>query len=203
MIPGELENLESLVRLARQKDLEATENQVSMVSAVPTLRKIYINKTHRNKTLHLFVEINNYVVEGLVDTSASTFVMAVIVVRELGIMHLVIESETYKITSRVVTQALGRIDDVLVKVGGVQCTMVVDTNNYNVLLGLDFSDKNWCNCGRGTGFNTSEAWSRSSCGSITINYGKYVEYNELRNFDVRCCCCFGEHTSQWSLGGGY
>ncbi len=39
------------------------------------------------------------------------------------------------------TQALGRIDEVPVKVGGVQCTMtfmVVDTNSYDVLLGLDF-----------------------------------------------------------------
>ncbi len=69
MIPGELEHLESLVKLARRrKDSEANENQVSMVSAVPTLRKICINKTHRNRTLHLLVEINNYIVEGLVDT---------------------------------------------------------------------------------------------------------------------------------------
>jgi hypothetical protein len=38
MIPGELEHLESLVRLARQRrDSEAIENQVSMVSAIPTL----------------------------------------------------------------------------------------------------------------------------------------------------------------------
>jgi hypothetical protein len=46
-----------------------------MVSAVPTLRKICINKTHRNKTLHLLVEINNYVVEGLVDIKAFMSVM--------------------------------------------------------------------------------------------------------------------------------
>ncbi len=39
MIPGELEHLESLVKLARQKkDVEATNNQVSMVSTTPTLR---------------------------------------------------------------------------------------------------------------------------------------------------------------------
>ncbi len=68
-------------------------------------------------------------------------VMATVVVRELGIMHFVTGSETYKTTSRVVTQALGRIDEVPVKVGGVQCTMtfmVVDTDSYDVLLGLDF-----------------------------------------------------------------
>jgi hypothetical protein len=36
---------------------------------------------------------------------------------------------------------LGIIDEIHVKVGGVQCTMtfmVVDTNNYDILLGLDF-----------------------------------------------------------------
>jgi predicted aspartyl protease len=87
------------------------------------------------------VEINNYVVEGLVDTRAAMSVMAVAVVRELGMMHLVTGSETYKTTSGVVTQALGRIDKVPVKVGGVQCAMtfmVVDTDSYDVLLGLDF-----------------------------------------------------------------
>jgi predicted aspartyl protease len=142
LILGELEHLESLVKLARRRrDSKINENQVSMVSIVPTLRRICINKTHRSKTLHLLVEINNYIVEGLVDTSASMSVMAVVVVRELGMMHLVIGSETYKTTSRVITQALGRINEIPVKVGGVQCTMtfmVVDTDSYDVLLGLDF-----------------------------------------------------------------
>jgi predicted aspartyl protease len=53
------------------------------------------------------VEINSYVVEGLVDTGASMSVMATAVVRELGIMHLVAGFETYKTASGVVTQALG------------------------------------------------------------------------------------------------
>jgi hypothetical protein len=68
-------------------------------------------------------------------------VMAAAVVRELGMMHLVTGSKTYKTASGVVTQALGKIDEIPVKVGGVQCTMtfmVVDTDNYDVLLGLDF-----------------------------------------------------------------
>jgi len=142
MILGELEHLESLVKLARRKrDSEATENQMSVVSAIPAPRKICINKTHRSKMLHLFVEINNYVVEGLVDTGASMSVVATVVVRELGMMHLVTRSKTYKTVSGVVTQALGRIDEVPVKVGGVQCAMtfmVVDTDSYDVLLGLDF-----------------------------------------------------------------
>jgi hypothetical protein len=58
MIPRALEHLESLVRLAKwKKDLEASNNQVFMVSAVPTLKKICINNTHRNKALHLLVEL--------------------------------------------------------------------------------------------------------------------------------------------------
>jgi len=142
MIPGELEHLESSVKLARRRrDSEATENQVSVVSAIPALRKICINKTHRSKTLHLLVEINNYVVEGLVDTGASMSVMATAVVKELGMMHLVTGSETYKTASGVVTQVLGRIDEVPIKVRGIQCAMtfmVMDTNSCDVLLGLDF-----------------------------------------------------------------
>jgi hypothetical protein len=142
LIPRELEHLESLMKLARRRrDSEVNENQVSMVSAVPTLRRICINKNHRSKTLHLLVEVNNYIVEGLVDTGASMTVMAAVVVRELGMMHLVTGSKTYKIALGDITQALDKINEVSVKVGGVQCTMtfmVVDTDNYDVLLGLDF-----------------------------------------------------------------
>ncbi len=124
MIPRELKHLENLVKLVRRKrDAEATNNQVSMVLTAPTFRRIYINKTHRSKTLHLLVEINNYVVEGPMDIGASMFVMAATMVRELGIMHLVVGSETYKITYGVVTQTMGIIDEVPVKVGGVQCPM--------------------------------------------------------------------------------
>jgi len=120
MILGELEHLESLVKLAkRRRDLETNENQVSMVSAVPTLRKICINKTHQSKTLHLLVEINNYTVEGLVDIGAFMSVMAATIVRELRMMHLVIGSETYKTASGVIMQALGRINEIPVKVEGV------------------------------------------------------------------------------------
>ncbi len=142
MIPGEVEHLESLVKLAhRKKGAETMNDQVSVVSLVPAIRRIYVNKTNKSKTLHLPVEINIYVVEGFVDTGASMSVMAAVVVRELGMMHLIVRSKTYKTASRVVTQALGRIDEVPVKVGGVQCTMtfmVVDTDSYDVLLGFDF-----------------------------------------------------------------
>jgi predicted aspartyl protease len=141
-IPRELEHFESLVRLARQKkDLEATDNHVFMVFIIPTLKKICINKMHWSKALHLLVEINNYVVEGLVDTGASMSIMDAVVFRKLDIMHMVIGFETYKIALGVVTQALVRIDEVLIKVGGMQCTMifmVVDTDKYDVLFSLDF-----------------------------------------------------------------
>jgi hypothetical protein len=59
----------------------------------------------------------------------------------MGMMHLVSGSETYKTASGIVTQAMGRIDEVSIKTGGVQCLMtfmVVDTDSYDVLLGLDF-----------------------------------------------------------------
>ncbi|CAK9193854.1 unnamed protein product [Sphagnum troendelagicum] len=116
MIPGELEHLESLVKVARKKkDAEAANTQVSMVSIVLTFRHLCINKTHRSKTLYLSVEVNHYLIEGLVDTRASMSIMAVSVVRELGLMHLVSGSETYKTASSAVTQALGRIEEMPVK----------------------------------------------------------------------------------------
>jgi hypothetical protein len=68
-------------------------------------------------------------------------VLAVVVVRELGMMHLVTRNESYKTTSGVITRAFGQVDDVQVKIGGIQCAMtfmVVDTDGYDVLLGLDF-----------------------------------------------------------------
>jgi predicted aspartyl protease len=142
MIPGELEHLESLVKLARRKrDSETTENPVLVVSATPSLRKICVSKTHRSKTLHLPVEINDCIIEGLVDTGASMSVLAAAVVRELGMMHLVTGNESYKTASGAITRALGRVDEVQVKIRGVKCAMtfmVVDTNGYDVLLGLDF-----------------------------------------------------------------
>jgi predicted aspartyl protease len=141
MIPGELEQLENLVKVARKKkDAETEGAQVSMVFAAPAVRRICVNRTHRSKTLHLSVEINGCLIEGLVDTGASMSVMAAAVVRELGLMHMVFGSETYKTASGAVTQALGRIGEVPIKVGGVQCNMtfmVVDTDSYDVLLGLD------------------------------------------------------------------
>ncbi len=49
--------------------------------------------------------------------------------------------ETYKTTFDIMTLALRRIIELLVKVGGIICQMiffVVDTDNYDLFLGLDF-----------------------------------------------------------------
>jgi hypothetical protein len=63
MIPGKLEHLENLMKLARRrKDAETVTDQVSIVSPVPAIRRICVNKTNRSKTLHLLVEINKYVI---------------------------------------------------------------------------------------------------------------------------------------------
>jgi hypothetical protein len=80
-------------------------------------------------------------IEGLVDIGASMLIMLASVVRELGIMHLVASHETFKTTSSIVIQALGRIIEFLVKVGGIICQMIfllVDTDIYDLFLGLDF-----------------------------------------------------------------
>ncbi|CAM6016485.1 unnamed protein product [Sphagnum balticum] len=58
-----------------------------------------------------------------------------------GMMHLVTGNESYKTASGAITRALGRVDEVHVKIGDVKCAMifmVVDTDGYDVLLGLDF-----------------------------------------------------------------
>ncbi len=141
-IPKELEYLEGLVKLARRrKDEKASRNQVATVNNTPVVRRISINRNYRGKTMHLHVEINNGTIEGLVDIDASMLVMVASIVRELGIMHLVSGHETYKTTSRTITTALGRLDDIPMHVANVVCNMVfllVGTNTYDLLSGLDF-----------------------------------------------------------------
>jgi hypothetical protein len=99
---------------------------------------VNVNKTHHNKTLHLAIKITQAMIEGLVDIGAFMSVMATSVVRELGIMHLVVGHETYKTTFGIVTQALGRNVELPMRVGGIICQMiflVVDIDNYDLLLG--------------------------------------------------------------------
>ncbi len=141
-IYGKMEYLESLVKLAKnKKDKSLKTINLMKLEKTPTIRYICINKSHQSKTLHLLVHVGNHLIEGLVDTSASMLLMVKGVVQKLGIMHLVIGSKSYKITFDITTQALGRINEIVVIVGKIQCpmtSMVINTNIYDILLGLDF-----------------------------------------------------------------
>jgi predicted aspartyl protease len=138
----ELEYLEGLVKLARRKkDEKAGRNHVATINNTHIVKRISVNKNYKGKTMHSPVEINNGMIKGLVDIGTSMLVMVTNIVQKLRIMHLVLGHETYKTTSRTVTIALGRLDDIHVRVGNVVCNMVflvVDTNTYDLLLGLDF-----------------------------------------------------------------
>jgi predicted aspartyl protease len=117
-----LENWNKLAK--RRKDEEAGRNQVATVNNTPAVKRISMNKNYRGKTMHLLIEINNGMIEGLVDIGAFMSVMATSTVRELGIMHLVSRHETYKTTSSTITIALGRLGDIHVRIGNVVCNMV-------------------------------------------------------------------------------
>jgi hypothetical protein len=68
IILKELEYLEGLVKLARRKkDVEGQRNQMAIVHEIPAIRRMNINRAHRIKTLHLAIEINQALIEGLVD----------------------------------------------------------------------------------------------------------------------------------------
>jgi hypothetical protein len=66
IILGKLEYLEGLVKLVRRrKNAEGQRNQVTAIHSTPIIKKVSVNKTHRNKTLHLVVEINQAMIERL------------------------------------------------------------------------------------------------------------------------------------------
>ncbi len=67
--------------------------------------------------LHLVVEINQALFEGLVEIGVSMSIMVTSVVRELSVMHLVSRHETYKVASSIITQTLGRITNIPIIVG--------------------------------------------------------------------------------------
>jgi hypothetical protein len=67
--------------------------------------------------------------------------MSIVVVHELGIIHLVSGVKAYKTTFGVFTQAFGWTIDFPIKVGDVQCLMtfmIIDIDSYDLLLSLDF-----------------------------------------------------------------
>jgi len=59
--------------------LRYIENQVAVVHPTHVIRRVSVNKTHYNTTLHLAIEINQTSIEGLVDIRTSMSVMAVLV----------------------------------------------------------------------------------------------------------------------------
>jgi hypothetical protein len=120
IIPIELKYFEKLVKLVkRRKDAETIQARVATVIRTPNIKRVCINKINHSKTLHLVVEINQALLEGLVDTRALMLVMAANVVKEFGIMHLVSRHETYKIILSIITQALGKITNIPVTMGKV------------------------------------------------------------------------------------
>ncbi len=141
-VPRELKYLEGLVKLTRRKkDEKNGRNHVATINKTLIVKRISVNKTYRGKTMHLLVEINNGVIEGLVDIGVSMSVMVVSIIRKLGIMHLVSGDETYKTTSGTITIVLGRLDDTPVHVGNVVCNivfLVVDIDTCDLLLSLNF-----------------------------------------------------------------
>ncbi len=68
----ELEHLEILVKLAKQKR-DAKHKMVKVVKIIggTNLPKVYIHKAKNGKMMHLSMEVHNHVVEGLVDIGAS------------------------------------------------------------------------------------------------------------------------------------
>ncbi len=76
-----------------------------------------VNKNHRNKTLHLLVDINNHIVEGLVDIGASMFIIVASAVKESWIMHLMIGFESYKTIFGMIIQAMGKIERLPIQIG--------------------------------------------------------------------------------------
>jgi hypothetical protein len=148
------------------------------------------------------VEVNNYLVEGLVDIGALMSVMAATVVRELGLMLFVSGSETYKTASGVVTQALGQIDEVPVKVGNVQCTMtfmVVDTDSYDVLLGLDLLIKIGTIVDVERGLIQVRHGPRTKVEVLPLTMVNMLQ-KEFGDYGARSCCCYGQHASRWKIG---
>jgi hypothetical protein len=65
--------------------------------------------------------MNNHIIEGSVDYGDSMSIIVANVVKELGIVHLVIRLGSYKKSSRVTTQIMGGISDFPIHVREVIC----------------------------------------------------------------------------------
>jgi hypothetical protein len=128
-----LEHLNFLVKLAKQKR-DAKHKIVKLVKIIggTNLPKLCIHKANNGKMMHLSMEVHNHVVEGLVDIEASMLVITTYVVNESGLMHQVTINEKYKITFGIFIQIMGRLENLSMKIGDINCKMafnVVDINN--------------------------------------------------------------------------
>jgi hypothetical protein len=85
--------------------------------------------------------MNNHIIEGLVDIEFLMSNITVNMIKKLGIMQLVVLLKSYKLTSNAMIQVMSKINKLLVYVDEVVQKMeftMVDTDNFNVLLALDF-----------------------------------------------------------------
>jgi hypothetical protein len=80
-IIGELDSLKSLVKVIREKHDEGLKtSNLTKVERLHVIWIININKSHRNKMLHLFVEISNNLIGSLVEIGVSMSIMLVAIV---------------------------------------------------------------------------------------------------------------------------
>jgi hypothetical protein len=83
-ILSELEYLESLVKFIwKKKDDSLKSSNFIKLEKTLAIHKICINKCHQNKTLHLLIEVNNHLIEGLVDIGTLISIMAAKMVIEI------------------------------------------------------------------------------------------------------------------------
>ncbi len=99
-------------------------------------------KSHKERKKSSFVGWNR-IESGwwLVNIRATILVISRSTIQELGLVHLVVGLESYKTILQIVMQATGRLENLLVKVGGIKCFttyMVVDMHSYKILMGLSF-----------------------------------------------------------------
>jgi hypothetical protein len=80
----EMEYLKSFMKLTRKKkdDSLKSSNLIKLEETL-VIHKICINNCHETKTLHLLIEVNNYLIEGLVDTRTLMSIMATRMVHEI------------------------------------------------------------------------------------------------------------------------
>ncbi len=79
----ELEYLEGLVKLGRRKKDETRQTKVQIVRKLSKLHKevICLNHMGKRKNIHLYVEVGDHQVHGLVDARASVSIISTSTIR--------------------------------------------------------------------------------------------------------------------------